>query len=209
MKDRRELQDELNRINELYQEYDLELRKSGGSDAQRQQMRDTLNAKKAKLTAEMGDDLQNLNLGKNVKVSGGTLSGTEMDQSNLPDMSKQKGLGKEGIFKKLGKKVAGVIPFAGAGMAALSGDPAMAAEEAAGDIADVAIPAFVPKLGAAVAAPYIGLGLAGAEAFRPDAAGNPEEERMMLAEDKARKAYNKSPAAMDAKEAALKKLRGY
>ena len=62
MKDRRELQDELNRINELYQQYDLELRKSGGSNAQRQQMRDTLNAKKARVMAEMGDDLQNLNL---------------------------------------------------------------------------------------------------------------------------------------------------
>jgi hypothetical protein len=188
MKDRRDLQDELNRINELYQEYDLELRKSGGSDAQRQQMRDTLNAKKAKLTAEMGDDLQNLNLGKDVKVSGGTLSGTEIDQAGLPDMSKQKGLGKEGIFKRLGKKVAGVIPLAGAAYGLASGDPAMAAEEAAGDI---------PVIGQAY------------EAIKPEMAGNPEEERMMLAEDKARKAYSQSPAAMDAKESALKKLRGY
>lgn len=188
MKDRRQLQDELNRINELYQQYDLELRKSGGSDAQRQQMRDALNAKKAKLTAEMGDDLQNLNLGKDVKVSGGTLSGTEVDQSGLPDMSKQKGLGKEGIFKKLGKKVAGVIPLAGAAYGLASGDPAMAAEEAAGDI---------PVIGQAY------------EAIKPESAGNAEEERMMLAEDKARKAYSQSPAAVDAKEAALKKLRGY
>jgi len=31
----------------------------------------------------------------------------------------------------------------------------------------------------------------------------------MLAEDKDRKAYSQSPAAMDAKEYALKKLRGY
>ena len=188
MKDRRQLQDELNRINELYKQYDVDLIKAKGSDAQRQQMRDTMIAKKAKVMAEMGDDLQNLNLGKNVKVPGGTLSGTEMDQTGLPDMSKQKGLAKEGIFKKLGKKVAGVIPLAGTAYGLASGDPAMAAEEAAGDI---------PVLGQAY------------EAIKPEMAGNPEEERMMLAEDKARKSYSQSPAAMDAKEAALKKLRGY
>jgi hypothetical protein len=188
MKDRRQLQDELNRINDLYQQYDLELRKSGGSDAQRQQMRDTLNAKKAKVMAEMGDDLQKLNLGKDIKVSGATTSGLDVDQSKLPDVAKQVNLGKEGMLKKLGKKVAGVIPLAGAGMAALSGDPAMAAEEAAGDI------------------PFFGQAY---EAIKPEVAGNEEEERMMLAEDKARKAYSQSPAAASAKEAALKKLRGY
>ena len=188
MKDRRELQDELNRINELYKKYDTDLVKAKGSDAQRQQMRDTMNVNKAKVMAEMGDDLQSLNLGKNVKVSGGTLSGTEIDQTGLPDMAKQKGLGKEGIFKRLGKKVAGVIPLAGTAYGLASGDPAMAAEEAAGDI---------PVLGQAY------------EAIKPEMAGNPEEEKMMLAEDKARKAYSQSPAAAGAKEAALKKLRGY
>jgi hypothetical protein len=188
MKNRKQLEDELNRINELYKKYDVDLIKVGGSDAQRQQMRDTMNAKKNKVIAEMGDDLQKLNLGKNIVVKGGTSSGIELNQEGLRDVSKQKGLGKEAIFNRLGKKVAGVIPFAGAGMAALSGDPAMAAEEAAGDI---------PILGQAY------------EAIKPEMAGNPEEERMMLAEDKARKAYAKSPAAASAKEAALKKLRGY
>jgi hypothetical protein len=32
------------------------------------------------------------------------------------------------------------------------------------------------------------------EAIRPESAGNPEEEKMLLAEDKARKAYKKSQA---------------
>lgn len=188
MKDRRQLQDELNRINELYQQYDLELRKSGGSDAQRQQMRDALNAKKAKVMAEMGDDLQKLNIGQDIKVPGATTTGVEINQAKLPDVSEQVNLGKEGMFKRLGKKVAGVIPLAGTAYGLASGDPAMAAEEAAGDI---------PVLGQAY------------EAIKPESAGNAEEERMMLAEDKARKAYAKSPAAAGAKEAALKKLRGY
>jgi hypothetical protein len=204
MKDRRDLQDELNRINELYQQYDLELRKSGGSDAQRQQMRDTLNAKKAKITAEMGDDLQNLNLGKNVKVPGGTLSGTEMDQSNLPDMSKQKGLGKEGMFKKLGKKVASrglkalpvigtIAGLASAGEAAYAGDYDKAKEE----LVSAADPT----------------GLSDVALAARDVAETKQDydttQKMMLAEDKARKAYAQSPAAAGAKEAALKKLRGY
>jgi hypothetical protein len=145
MSDRRDLQEELNRINKLYQEKDLELRKAGGSDLQRQQMRDMLNRKKAQLTEEMGDDLQKLNVGKSINV------------------------GKAGLFKK----IAGIIPLAGAGMAAMSGDPAMAAEELAAD-------------------------LPGGEALRSEAAGmSPEEEAMMLAEIDAQKAYAKSPARMD------------
>ena len=193
MKDRRELQDELNRINELYQQYDLELRKSGGSDAQRQQMRDTLNAKKAKLTAEMGDDLQNLNLGKNVKVSGGTLSGTEMDQSNLPDMAKQKGLGKEGMFKKLGKGKGGLIAgVLGAGASALLPENSYAADiaERIGRASEETDP------------------MAQAQKFSERLA-SPEDIMQRAAEIKARKAYDNSPAAAGAKEAALKKLRGY
>ena len=82
-----------------------------------------------------------------------------------------------------GKKLAGVIPLAGAGMAALSGEPAMAAEELAGDI---------PVAGQIY------------EAIKPSESGNPEEERLMLAEDKARKAYETSPARM----AKLKALMG-
>lgn len=90
----------------------------------------------------------------------------------------------ESLLKsKAGKKVAGMIPLAGAGMAALSGDPAMAAEELAGDI---------PVAGQIY------------EAIKPSESGNPEEERQMLAEDQARKNYDKSPARM----AKLKALMG-
>lgn len=77
-------------------------------------------------------------------------------------------------LKALGKKAMGVIPLAGAGMAALSGDPAMAAEELAQD-----------AMGPA------GMAL---EAIKPEVAGNPEEEKEMLAERDARENYDNSPA---------------
>lgn len=71
-----------------------------------------------------------------------------------------------------GKKMLAALPFVGAGMAALSGDPAMAAEELAMD-------------------------LPGAEALRSESVGeSAEDEALMLSEDKARKAYGKSPARL-------------
>lgn len=145
MADRRDLQKELNRINELYHQKDLELQKAGGTIEQRQMMRDMLNKKKESLIAEMGDDLQKLNIGKQIPIKQG--------------------------FKKL----AGIIPLAGAGMAALSGEPAMAAEELAQDVAGP-----------------IG------EALRSESAGmSSADERQMLAEANARKNYLQSPAAQD------------
>lgn len=89
-------------------------------------------------------------------------------------------------LKGAGKKVAGVIPFAGAGMAALSGDPAMAAEELASDAMGPAGMAY--------------------DALKPDVAGNPEEESMMLAERDAMENYKNSPAGKAAKLAKLKAL---
>jgi hypothetical protein len=172
MKDRRALQDELNRVNQLYQDKDLEMRKIGASDMDRQRMRDMLNAKKERLMAEMGDDLQKLNTGAGISVGKGTVSGPSemLDQSSLPDASKTAGLGK---FKRLGQKVAGIVPFAGVAAAALQGNPAMAADElmedAAGPLA----------------------------ALKPDVAGNRKEERTMLAERKALKNYENSPAYRD------------
>jgi hypothetical protein len=75
-----------------------------------------------------------------------------------------------------GKKMIGALPLAGAGMAALSGEPAMAADELAGDI---------PVVGQVY------------EAARSDDAGQSSgDERMMLAEDQARKAYASSPARL-------------
>lgn len=184
---RKDVKDELNRINELYQQKDLELRKSGGTDQQRQQMRDMLNAKKEKLIAEQGDSLQKLNAGQSVNMKSATITDPTklIDQSNLPDASKSRF---SGFLGKLGKKAAGIIPLAGAGYAALQGDPAMAAEEAAGDI------------------PFVGQAY---EAIKPTESGNPEEERQMIAERNAKVNYQNSPAAAGAKMAALKKIRGF
>jgi hypothetical protein len=75
-----------------------------------------------------------------------------------------------------GKKMIGALPMIGAGMAALQGDPAMAADELAGDI---------PVVGQAY------------EAARPDVAGESSgDERQMLAELKAQQNYDKSPARL-------------
>lgn len=88
-------------------------------------------------------------------------------------------------LKQAGKKVMGMIPLAGAGYAALNGEPAMAAEELAGD---------VPVVGQAY------------EALRPEAAGQSSgDERQMLAEIQAQKNYQDSPAHL-ARLEALKKF---
>jgi hypothetical protein len=159
--DRKRLQEELNRINELYHEKDLEMSKAGATINQRQMMRDMLNKKKDQLIAEMGDDLQKLNAGGAMKIA----------SDSSP---------KFGILKK---KMMGAVPLLGTAYGLMSGDPAMASEEAAGDI---------PVIGQAY------------EAIKPAESGNPEEERMMLAEDKARKAYKESPARMAKLQAMMK-----
>lgn len=85
---------------------------------------------------------------------------------------------------KAGKKMLGALPLVGAGIAALQGDPAMAAEELAMD-------------------------LPGAEAIRSESVGeSPEEEAEMLAERDARMKYKESPAAKASKLAKLKALMG-
>lgn len=89
-------------------------------------------------------------------------------------------------LKSAGKKALGILPFAGAGMAALSGDPAMAAEELASDAAGPAGMAY--------------------DALKPDMAGNPEDDAMMMAESQAHKNYQASPAGKAAKLAKLKAL---
>jgi hypothetical protein len=88
-------------------------------------------------------------------------------------------------MKGAGKKILGALPFLGAGYAALQGDPAMAAEELATDAAGPAGMAY--------------------EAIRPEIAGNPEEERQMLAERNAQGAYQQSPAHL-ARLQALQKI---
>jgi hypothetical protein len=127
MADRRELQKELNRINELYQEYDLRMRKAGASDEERQKMRDMMNAKKQEVISQMGDDLQKLNQTGKQTISGGTVS-KGLSQSGIPDAP---GASK---FKNLLKKAAPALkaggkalPVVGAIAAGLSSDDAAAA----------------------------------------------------------------------------------
>ncbi len=173
MADRRELQAQKSKLAEMYNDQRVKMEKAGASVDQMSRLKKMFNDKVKQLDTEYGDTLSKLNLGQDVKVSGGTTTGMELNQSKLPDVSKQKGLGKESLLKRLGKKVAGIIPLAGTAYGLASGDPAMAAEEAAGDI------------------PFLGQTY---EAIKPESAGDPEQERMMLAEIKARKAYEKSPA---------------
>jgi hypothetical protein len=187
MADRRKLQEELNRINELYHQTDLSMNKAGGNIQQRQQLRDMLNKKKESLMAELGDDLGNLNTGKAINIKEGTITRGAKDTMEAFDASKNSGL-----LKMLGKKAAGVIPLAGVGMAALSGEPAMAAEELAGDI---------PVIGQVY------------EAIKPSESGNPEEERQMLRDRNIQGNYAKSQAYRDARgisedEALIEELEG-
>jgi hypothetical protein len=123
------------------------------------------------------------------KVKGGSPSvDTKQVQklSNMDEVAKK--IADFRAAKALGKKALSVLPFAGAGYAALQGDPAMAAEELAGD---------VPVVGQAY------------EAFKPEGAGqSAEDEKMMLAEIQARKNYDNSPGglAAQARKEALKKI---
>ncbi len=76
---------------------------------------------------------------------------------------------------KGGKKLAGIIPMAGVGMALMQGDPAMAAEELAED-------AMGPLA-----------------ALKPDTAGDVAGQNMLEAEIQARKNYRKSGAYRDSR----------
>ena len=76
---------------------------------------------------------------------------------------------------KGGKKAVGILPFAGAAMAALQGDPAMAAEELMED----------------VTGPLA--------ALKPDVAGDVRGQNELEAEIQARKNYKKSPAYRNAR----------
>lgn len=87
-------------------------------------------------------------------------------------------------MRQAGKKMMGAVPLLGAGYAALSGDPAMAAEELAGDL------------------PFVGQAY---EALKPVEAGSVDEERDLINERNARLAYENSPAHL-ARLRALQKL---
>jgi hypothetical protein len=154
------------------------MEKAGANVDQLGQLKQMFNSKMSQLDNEFGDSLNKLNRGEKLAISGGTTAGIDIDQSKLPDASMQKNLGKSGMFKRLGKKVAGVIPLAGAAYGLASGDPAMAAEEAAAD---------VPVLGQAY------------EALKSEDAGNRNEEREMLSERNAMDSYRNSQAYRDAR----------
>lgn len=212
---RDQLQQLLNRINEKFQSDDLEAKKNNLPTAERDAMRAQRTDMENKVKAKYGDDLQKLDAGKEINMGKATVS-PGVNQSKLVDMASSPGLGKQGMFKKtlgsMGKKVAGVIPFAGAGLAALNGDPAMAAEETGQDIMGVA-PAIAAKagskLGLAGLAGPAGLAAAlGSEAIGSEGLGNQEEEKQMLAERNAMQNYKSSPAGQDAKLAKLKALLG-
>lgn len=206
MADRRELQAQKSRLAEMYQTQRVKMENAGASVDQLSRLKKMFNDKSAKLDQQYGDTLSKLNRGEDVRVSGGTTSGMELNQSKLPDMAKKVGLGKESLFKRLGKKVAGVIPLAGTAYGLMSGDPAMAAEQAASDVADLAAP-VAAKLGAGAAAGPIGLAaIAAQQALSPSDAGSAEEENMMLAEIEARKRYEKSPAFSSLRNRLKKKM---
>lgn len=168
-----DLKDRENFINQAFQQKDLELTKlakenglsASELDQARQKLRDMMHSAKQKASIDFGDSLDKLNAGQSLSLAGGTVS------PNLKNMAKTSAL------KQLGKKIAGIIPFAGAAYGALSGDPAMAAEEAVGDI---------PVFGQSY------------EAIKPKSAGeSPEVENQMLREHSARKRYEKSPARLN------------
>jgi hypothetical protein len=106
-----------------------------------------------------------------------------------------------------GRKVLGAVPFAGAAYAALSGEPAMAAEELSKDAIESAPTALAAaaRLGA-LSAPPIAAGMIASDFIIPESAGDVQEDKNIIAESKAFNDYQKSPAHL-ARLEALKKLR--
>jgi hypothetical protein len=98
MADRRILDDELNRITQMFQDTDNNMKKIPGSEGDRTKLRELFNNKKAQLLAEHGDDLQKLNLGKSINVGKATTSGAK----NAISETAQSGGGK--LMKMIGKK---------------------------------------------------------------------------------------------------------
>lgn len=127
MANRKDLIQEQNRIRELYNQQRVAMEKAGASVDQLGQLKSMFNNKMNELESSMGDDLMKLNRGNSMSISGGTTSGVGLDQSKLPDASAIVGQGKQSMFKRLGKKVAGVVPVIGAlGSAAMSEDASAA-----------------------------------------------------------------------------------
>jgi hypothetical protein len=176
---RKELQEELNRINELYHQYDLELRKAGGDDFQRQKMRDMLNKKKQDVISSMGDDLQKLNLGKSKVVSGGTLTRNMKDLNEKIDhpLVSKNTLNKKS-FAQTKAKMMPALSNLSLGADIVQGNYDEAAESALLQAAQKAPSAAVsalgkvaPKIAAGLAAPAAGLGMLVGEAVASEDVG--------------------------------------
>ena len=96
----RDLKEKENMINELFQKKDLELQKLAKMEGRspeetiqlRQRLRDMANEAKRKAALEVGDSVDQLNAGRSINIKDATVS-KGLDQSSLPDMAKQKGLG--------------------------------------------------------------------------------------------------------------------
>lgn len=181
MADRKALQDELNRINKLYQQYDLDLRKSGGSDAQRQQMRDMMNRKKEQVMSEMGDDLQKLNIGGKKIVKDGTITRNIKDLTDGLDATTIPKLGKgsqKAAFAQTKAKMIPGLSNLSMGLDVAQGNLDEAAESALNQAAQKAPAATIsalskiaPKVAAGLAAPAAGLGMLVGEAIASEDVG--------------------------------------
>ena len=138
---RKSLMQEQNRIREAYNQQRVAMEKAGASVDQMSKLKSMFNNKMQELESSMGDDLMSLNKGNVLPISGGTVSGVEVDQSKLPDASKMMGQGKQGMFKRIGRKVAGVVPVVGALASAAMSEDASAAVPFLGDAEGVGMSA--------------------------------------------------------------------
>lgn len=140
----------------------------------------------AERLADIPQQIENLG-GSRVNISN-PLEGRAGTLSEVIDKIRSKGGSVAKVINPNIKRALGIVPGVGAGIAALQGDPAMAAEELAQDAMGPAGLAY--------------------EAIRPTESGNPEEEAQMLAERDAMEDYETSPAGQAAKFAKIKSLLG-
>lgn len=172
---RKDLQSELNRLNEGYQKTKLDMEKLGATPAQMRQLANTRKMLEENLQKIYADDLTKLNQGQSIPTKGGTVSNAAMalDQSKVKDLAKTPLVGKESMFKKLTKKLGGKLGGAGKAVAGLM------AGAAALDSGDVM--AAIPGIASAV--DRTGLVGAGMEAKRRMELKDPKELEELRKED--------------------------
>jgi hypothetical protein len=158
--ERKKLLELQNNLRNQFQVDELKAAKAGVDAVTRTKMRQDAVDKLENLEREYGDDLHTLNRGESI---------------NFPAVGDK--------FTKI-KKALKPLPLAGVAIAALSGDPAMAAEEVAQDAMGPAGLAY--------------------EAIRPETAGSAEDDQMMIAEREALENYENSPAGQASKFAKIR-----